>query len=382
MRRIAYIHELAEWPDFRWDGSALSGLLAGVRFKQGRLLGRLSGMGMPLRAEAHVTALTSEVVRTALIEGERLEAEEVRSSVARKLGVKAGGLRPSGQRVDGVVEMMLDATGRHEEALTVERLHRWHRLLFADGRGLAEAQIGAWRTDRLGPMRVVSGPVGRERVHFEAPSAERLEGEVSAFVSWFNGAGVRAGNVDPVIRAGVAHFWFVTIHPYEDGNGRMARAISEMALASSDGTRERCYSMSWQIERERSEYYRRLERQQRADGAGLDVTGWLEWYLGCLGRAIDSAEELLGSVLHKARVWERLRGTDAQHGAVGARQRLVMNRLLDGFKGHLTASKYATMAKCSTDTALRDIEDLLARGVLVKNEGGGRSTSYRVVEPV
>lgn len=363
---MAYIHEQRGWPGFIWDDRSLGGPVAAVRHKQGRLLGRMESLGFELRAEASLAVLTSDVVKSSAIEGERLNPEEVRSSIARRLGLDVAGLPKAGRDVEGVVEMMLDATGNFERALTEERLFGWHASLFPTGRsGMRRMGVGAWRA---GPMRVVSGPMGRERVHFEAPEADRLEAEMGAFFRWFNAPAA----VDPVLKAAVAHFWFVTIHPFEDGNGRIARAIADMALARADGTRDRFYSMSSQIERERKEYYLRLESAQRG---GLDITGWLGWFLGCLDRAIDSADQVLGGVLDKARLWERI-----NLRPVNDRQRLVINRMLDGFKGFLSTSKYATLAKCSTDTALRDIRELVERGILVQNPGGGRSTSYRLGE--
>ena len=367
---MPYIHETGGWPGFLWDGERLAGLLAGVRHRQGLLLGRMESLGFDLRAEASLSILTSDVVKSSAIEGEKLDPDEVRSSIARRLGLDAAGLPKAGRDVEGVVEMMLDATQRFGEALTAERLFGWHAALFPTGRsGMHRITVGAWRPPEAGPMRVVSGPVGRERVHFEAPEAERLDSEMAAFLNWFNGS----SSTDPVLKAGIAHFWFVTIHPFEDGNGRIARAIADMALARADGMRERFYSMSSQIEAERQEYYRRLESAQRG---GLDITLWLEWFLGCLDRAIEGAQTMLSAVLSKARLWQRI-----NRHPVNERQRLVINRMLNGFDGFLTTSKYAKLAKCSTDTALRDIRDLLEWSIIVQNPGGGRSTSYRLIDP-
>jgi Fic family protein len=368
---MPYIHEIPGWPEFLWDGDALANSLAGVRHRQGLLLGRMESLGFDLRAEASLKVLTSDVVKSSAIEGERLDPEEVRSSIARRLGLDVAGLAKAGREVEGVVEMMLDATQRFDQPLTEERLFGWHGALFPTGRaGMRRITVGAWRPSEAGPMRVVSGPIGRERVHFEAPGADRLGSEMGAFLGWFNGS----DTVDPVLRAGVAHFWFVTIHPFEDGNGRIARAIADMALARADGTGERFYSMSSQIEAERKEYYLRLESGQRG---GLDITPWLGWFLGCLDRAIEAAGATLGAVLVKARLWRRI-----NERPVNERQRLVINRMLDGFQGFLTTSKYAKLAKCSTDTALRDIRELLERDIIVQNPGGGRSTSYRLADPV
>ncbi|MCC7388835.1 MAG: Fic family protein [Phycisphaerales bacterium] len=367
---MLYIHEIPGWPEFLWDGDALANPLAGVRHRQGLLLGRMESLGFDHRAEASLKVLTSDVVKSSAIEGERLDPEEVRSSIARRLGLDVAGLPKAGREVEGVVEMMLDATQRFDQPLTEERLFGWHGALFPTGRaGMRRITVGAWRPSEAGPMQVVSGPIGRERVHFEAPAADRLDAEMRTFLGWFNGP----DTVDPVLRAGVAHFWFVTIHPFEDGNGRIARAIADMALARADGTGERFYSMSSQVEAERKEYYLRLESAQRG---GLDITPWLGWFLGCLDRAIEAAGAMLGAVLAKARLWRRI-----NERPVNERQRLVINRMLDGFQGFLTTSKYAKLAKCSSDTALRDIRELLERDIIVQNPGGGRSTSYRLADP-
>lgn len=365
-----YIHQNPGWPRFAWDSRALAVPLAAARFRQGKLLGRVESLGFDLRAEASLAVLTSDVVKSSAIEGEQLNPEEVRSSIARRLGLDVGGLMKSGRDVEGVVEMMLDGTRNFKKPLTKKRLLGWHASLFPiPRRGLDTMTVGAWRKKEAGAMQVVSGPIGREKVHFEAPDADRLETEMSVFFEWFNAP----SEEDPVVKAGVAQFWFVTIHPFEDGNGRIARAIADMALARADGTSDRFYSMSSQIEQERKDYYQRLEAAQRG---GLDITPWMEWFLGCLDRAIDGADRTIGSVLNKARVWRRIN----QH-PVNDRQRLVINKMLNGFKGFLSTTKYAKLAKCSTDTALRDIRELLERGILVQNPGRGRSTSYRIAEP-
>lgn len=367
---MIYIHQRPTWPEFTWDGGVIAPVLARVRHKQGRLLGRMEGLGFDLRREATLTTITADVVKSSAIEGENLNAGEVRSSVARRLGIEAAGLPPASRHVDAVVEMMLDATQHHDRPLTAERLCGWQAALFPTGRsGIHTITVGAWRTDARGPMQVVSGPIGRETVHFEAPAADRVPAEMARFLSWFE----VASNTDPVIRAGIAHFWFVTIHPFEDGNGRIARAIADMALARADQSKDRFYSMSAEIEHEKTQYYQVLESQQKSD---TNITPWLHWFLLCLERAIDAAEESLAAVLRKARLWERIN----QH-PVNERQRNVINRLLGDFEGHLTTSKYGKLAKCSSDTALRDIQDLLARGILIANPGGGRSTSYRLGEP-
>ena len=369
---MSYIHQQKDWPEFRWNEARLLPLLTKVRHQQGRLLGQMEGLGFHLRGEANLESLTKEVIGSSAIEGEKLNAEEVRSSIARRLGIAHAGTTPASRHVEGVVEMMIDATRKYEEALTAERLCSWHAALFPSGRsGMQRITVGAWRTGEAGPMQVVSGPMGRERVHFEAPEASLLDAEISRFLEWFEGTGL----VDPVIKAAVAHFWFVTIHPFEDGNGRIARAIADMALARADGVAERVYSMSSQIERERKQYYDSLESSQRG---GMDITLWLEWFLGCLDRALENAQENLKAILHKARIWEWIN----QDGPVNERQHAVINRLLDGFEGKLSSSKYAKLGKCSPDTALRDINELVARDILIKEAGGGRSTGYRLAESV
>ncbi len=360
-----YIHELKGWPRFGWREKDLATLLAAVRHKQGRLLGRMDGLGFNLRAEANLQTLTEEVVKSSEIEGEVLARDQVRSSIARRLGMDIGALAPADRHVDGVVDMILDATERYDTPLTDERLFGWHAALFPTGRsGIAKITVGAWRKDQSGPTQVVSGPIGRERTHFQAPAAKHLKKEMKNFLIWFN----RDDAIDPVLKAGVAHLWFVTIHPFDDGNGRIARAIADQALARSEHSRQRFYSMSAQIRQERNAYYSILEATQKSD---LDITAWLQWFLGCLDRAFDGAETILGAVLKTARFWERYAGA-----GFNDRQRLIINRLLDGFEGKLTSSKWAKLAKCSQDTALRDIDDLGRRSILTKDAAGGRSTSY------
>jgi len=368
---VSYIHEKAGWPNLKWNDAKLLPLLAEVRHRQGRLLGRMEGLGFRLRAEASLTTLTADVIKSSAIEGELLDAAQVRSSIARRLGLDFGGNAKAGREVEGVVEMMLDATQKYAEPLSAERLFGWHAALFPTGRiGMRRITVGAWRPADIGPMQVVSGPMGRERVHFEAPTADRLQREVSAFIDWFEAA----DGIDPVLKSGIAHFWFVTLHPFEDGNGRISRAIADMALARAESMKERFYSMSTQIEAEKKQYYLNLEQSQKG---GMDITSWLGWFLGCLGRAVAGAEEGLSVVLRKAKVWERINN----QSPVNERQRKVINRLLDGFEGKLSTSKYATLTKCSTDTALRDIGVLLVQGILIQEEGGGRNTSYRLAEP-
>ena len=361
MRRY-YIHERPDWPHLHWDRERLAELLAAVRHRQGRLIGRMEALGFESRQEAVHETLTADVIKSSEIEGERLDAQQVRSSVARRLGMATAALKPADRHVEGVVEMMLDGTRHYDQPLTPERLFRWHTALFPAGQSrMMRVQVGAWRD---GSMEVVSGAAGKERVHFVAPAAARLDGEMQAFLDWFNAESA----MDPVMKAAQAHLWFVTIHPFDDGNGRLARAIGDMALARSEGSPQRFYSMSAQVRLERESYYDALENSQRGT---VDVTRWMEWFLGCLGRAIDGAQATLGAVLQKASFWERAQGL-----ALSERQRLVLNRLLDGFEGKLTTSKYAKLAKCSPDTALRDILLLVAAGLLSRNEAGGRSTNY------
>lgn len=362
---MAYIYEDTGWPDLVWDESGLQAALSEVRHRQGRLLGRMDAMGFPLRADAVLQTLTQDVLKSSEIEGEILDKDLVRSSVARRLGMDIGALTPVDRQVEGVVEMMLDATQRFDQPLTETRLFAWHAALFPTGwSGLQKITVGAWREDRDGPMQVVSGGPGREHVHFQAPRAEHLPGEMARFLTWFNeGAGI-----DPVLKAAIAHFWFVTIHPFEDGNGRIARAIADLALARADDSPQRFYSMSAQIRVERTAYYDVLETTQKG---GLDITGWLQWFLSCLGKAIDGAGVVLGAVLDKAAFW--LTYADVNFNE---RQRRMVERLLGGFEGKLTTSKWAVLAKCSQDTALRDIDSLVRAGVLTKESAGGRSTSY------
>ncbi len=455
-----YIHQLQDWPGFRWNQEALAAPLAEIRHRQGRLLGRMEGLGFTLQKEAELETLTLDVVKSSEIEGERLDPEQVRSSIARRLGLDAGGTEPAdrpspeglrraspvdppspkatagkppaGKRVatedteetgaqrsnrgaefsvaqllcvksvasvrsvplppmrrrarepsspeglrraspvdrdvERVVEMMLDATQKFAAPLTGDRLFAWHAALFPTGRsGMRRIIVGAWRDDATGPMQVVSGPAGKEKVHYEAPAAPRLPDEMGRFLTRAN----EADRMDAVLRAALAHLWFVTIHPFDDGNGRIARAIADWQLARSENSAQRFYSMSAQIRIERNDYYDILERTQKGP---LDITPWLEWFLGCLGRAFDATETTLQSVMRKARFWER-----AAHLTINDRQRLVLNRLLDGFTGKLTTKRWAVLAKSSHDTALRDIQSLIDQRLLKKDEGGGRSTSYSLV---
>ena len=366
---MTYIHERPDWPHFTWDQEKLVSRLAAVRHRQGRLLGRMEAIGFPLRKEAMLQTLTLDVIKSSEIEGAMLNPEQVRSSIARRLGMDIAGAIPADRHVEGVVEMMLDATQNFDQPLTTERLFGWHAALFPTGRsGLHPIIVGAWRDDATGPMQVVSGPVGRETVHFEAPKAPRLNAEMAQFISWAN----TKRDMDPVFRAALAHVWFVTIHPFDDGNGRIARAIADWVLAQSENTSQRFYSMSSQIRLERNDYYEILQHTQTAT---LDVTAWMEWFLGCLDRAIVGTETSLAGVFRKATFWENAAGKD-----INDRQRLILNQLLDGFEGKLTSSKWAKLAKCSQDTAQRDMQALIDQGILIKDAAGGRSTSYSLVE--
>ena len=364
-----WIHEHKNWPRFTWDIKALYSRALAVRQQQGRLLGRLSSLGFDLQQEVSLQFLTSDTVKSWAIEGERLDEQQVRSSVARRLGMNIGGLVQSGGNVEGAVEMLLDATQNHGKPLTARRLFAWHRAIFPAGSiALQPIVVGRWRT---GKMQVVSGPYGRERVHYEAPAAARVADEMKKFLAWFEGG----EEADPVLKAGIAHFWFENIHPFEDGNGRIGRAIADMAMARADGTAQRCYSLSAQFEAERRQYYRQLEMHQRGD---LDITGWLAWFVESLGRAMTNAERTLGRVMFKAQLW-----TWIGRNPVNARQRVIINRMLaDDFAGYMNTSKYAKMARCSANTAQRDIQDLKNRGVFVQNPAGGRSTSYRMIDKV
>jgi Fic family protein len=360
-----FIYELEEWPRLHWDRERVAEPLAYVRHRQGRLIGHMEALGFRFQQEAVLQTLTTDVLKSSEIEGEKLDAEQVRSSIARRLGLDIGALEPKDRNVEGVVEMMLDATRHYDQPLTAERLFAWHASLFPTGRsGMRKIRVGAWRDDSTGPMQVVSGAMGKERVHFEAPRADRLDGEMKAFLDWFE----TGDGTDLVLRAGVAHLWFVTIHPFDDGNGRMARAVADMTLARSEKSPQRFYSMSAQIRQERNAYYDILEQTQRGTH---DITGWLEWFLGCLGRAIGGAQRTLSAVLAKAHFWDHIRGVP-----LNDRQSLILNKLLDGFEGNFTTQKYAKLAKCSHDTALRDIMFLVDHRILVRNPAGGRSTSY------
>jgi Fic family protein len=361
-----YIHQLPKWPDFEWDKEKIASLLSEVRYRQGKLTGRMESMGFNLQAEATLHTLTLDVLKSSEIEGEILNPEQVRSSIARRLGMDIAGLIPADRHVEGVVEMMLDATQHYNMPLTDERLFGWHAALFPTGRsGMYKIVVGAWRANtEKSPMQVVSGAVGRETVHFEAPASELVEEEMNKFLRWFNST----NDLDPVIKAAIAHLWFVTIHPFADGNGRMARTITDMQLARTDQNSRRFYSMSAQIRNERKAYYDILEKTQKGT---LDITEWLEWFLTCLDSSISATEEILAKVMRKSKLWENLKAY-----SLNDRQQKMLNALIDGFEGKLTSSKWAKITKTSQDTASRDIQDLIDKGILLKEAAGGRSTSY------
>ena len=364
-----YIHRLKNWPHFTWDNAAIAALLGHVRHHQGRLLGRMQHFGFDLIAEATLQTLTLDVIKSSEIEGEILNNDQVRSSIARRLGMDIAGLVPADRNVEGVVEMMLDATQNFKLPLTEERLFAWHAAMFPTGRsGMNKIVVGNWRDNtRDDSMQVVSGPSGREVVHFQAPDAELLTDEMNALFNWFNSE----KELDPVLKAAVCHLWFVTIHPFDDGNGRIGRAITDLQLARADETSQRFYSMSAQIRKERNAYYDILEKTQKD---GLDITDWITWFLNCLNRSIAATDETLSKIIRKAKFW------DQRPQDLNVRQRTMLNKILDGFEGKLTSSKWAKICKCSSDTAIRDINDLVQQGKLVKELGGGRSTSYGLGE--
>ena len=367
LRFTKCIHELAEWPRFRWSNDEIGDTLALARHQQGRLIGRMESIGFDFRQQAILQNLTREVVNTCEIEGESLNAEQVRSSLARRLGLDVAESRHPNRQVEGIVEMMLDATRGYDQPLTTDRILAWHASLFPTGRsGMRRIGVGRWRDDAKGPMQVVSEPIGRERVHFEAPAAVRLDREMALFLDWFESA----TGPDGVLKAALAHLWFVTIHPLDEGNGRVARALAEMMLARSEQTAQRFYSLSDQIRKERSKYYDVLECTQKGN---LDVTAWLRWFLNCLRGAVAAAQDTLAAVVWKARFWESVKDVP-----LNGRQRMMLNRRLEGFKGKLTTSKWANFAKCSDDSALRDINGLIKHRILVRSRAGGRSTSYEL----
>ncbi|MDP9075960.1 MAG: Fic family protein [Bacteroidota bacterium] len=363
-----YIYELEAWPKFTWDDTMLSEKLGRVRHNMGLIFGQMNTSGFKQREETLLKTLTLDVTKSSAIEGEILNTEQVRSSIARRLGIEVAGMVISDRRVDGVVEMMLDATQYFNLPLTANRLYGWHSSLFPSGKSsLNKITVGDWRNDETGPMQVVSGPLGKERVHYQAPDAKKVPVEMDLFLKWFN----EEQHLDPVIKAGIAHLWFVTIHPFDDGNGRITRAITDMQLAKADKSAQRFYSMSAQIEKDRNAYYDILENTQRSK---LDITAWLVWFFDCLGRSLDNTVDVLEKISIRSRFWDKHRDT-----TFNARQKKVTDILLDDFFGNLNVSKWAKITKSSTDTALRDIRDLMNKGILAQNEGGGRNTSYSII---
>lgn len=362
---LKYIWQQEEWPHWTFNPDKLSRLLSQVNLERGRLLGSMQALGFKLAEEASLKVLTSEVVKSSEIEGEQLNPDAVRSSIARRLGIETGGLAPSDKHVDGVVEMVLDATRNHNQPLTEDRLFGWHAALFPTGHsGMYKLTVASYRNAADGPMQVVSGGIGHEKVHYEAPSATSLNLEMAHFLHWFN----HESGLDPVIKAGLAHLWFVTLHPFEDGNGRIGRAVCDMALACADGSAQRFYSLSAQMQHERNDYYNSLEHAQKGM---LDVTEWLEWFLGCLLRAVKSANDEFRGVVYLAAISHCAPG-----GKLNERQMKILNMMIHGFNGNLTTGKWAKLTQCSTDTALRDVNELVELGVLLKAGESKRSAHY------
>lgn len=368
MQRLnTYIHELKSWSNFTWRLDQLILPLSEVHFLQGRILGRMEALGFSLQNEAFLETLTLDVLKTSEIEGERLNEEQVRSSIARQLGLEIAGSIPSNRHVDGVVEMMLDATQNFNDPLTSDRLFSWHSALFPSGRsGMYPISVGQWRTDKKGPMQVVSGAFGNEKVHFQAPDSTKIPAEMALFLDWFN----TNNTLDSVIKAGVAHLWLLTIHPFDDGNGRIARAMTDLLMARSDTSAQRFYSLSTQIQLDRNAYYTILEKTQKGN---LDLTEWLTWFLQTLIKALKSTDEVLKKVLTKAEFWQKNSTI-----SLNERQKKMLNKFLDGFDGNITSEKWAKICKCSKDTAIRDLNDLLSKNILQKDDVGGRSTRYRM----
>ena len=364
-----YIYQRNDWPHFTWDNENLITLLGNVRNLQGKIIGNMASLGFDLRSEAVLATLTMDVLKSTEIEGEILNTDQVRSSLARRLGMDILDSVYSDRNVDGVVDMVLDATQNYTKPLTIERIFSWHHSLFQTGRsGMYKILVGNWRDDSSGLMQIVSGELGKEKIHYQAPEASILGKEMNLFINWFNSE----DKLDPVIKAGIAHLWFVTLHPFEDGNGRIARALSDLLLARADGIPQRFYSMSAQIRIERKEYYTILEKSQKGT---LNITNWLQWFINCLGNALNTSEKTLQKVLTKHQFW-----TNNAKTGLNNRQILILNKLLDGFIGKLSTSKWAKITKCSPDTALRDIKDLLDKNILYKEASGGRSTSYRLAD--
>jgi Fic family protein len=361
-----YIYQHKSWPNFTWREADINALFGEVRNLQGLIIGKMNTLGFATKEEATLITLTLDVIKSSEIEGEKLDYDQVRSSIARRLGLNIAGLIPANRNVDGVVEMMLDATRNYQNPLTNDRLFGWHSALFPSGfSGMHKIEVGRYRT---GEMQIVSGAMGKEKIHFEAIPAEKLNDEMDIFLTWFN----NDSTMDPVLKSAIAHFWFIIIHPFDDGNGRIARAISDLMLTRADKTTERYYSMSSQILVERKQYYDTLQKVQHSDG---DITDWLKWFLSCLKNSLLSTEQALQKILRKNDFW-----SIHENSNFNERQRLVLNKLFDGFDGKLKSSKWAKIAKCSPDTALRDIKDLIEKGILRQEQEGGRSTNYELTE--
>jgi len=360
------IYQNKDWTRFVWNDQTINSIFGEVRYLQGKISGQMNSLGFSMKEEARLKTLTQDVVKSSEIEGEQLNYEQVRSSIARRLGLNIAGLIHSGRDVDGVVEMLLDATQNYLRPLTEERLFGWHSSLFPTGRScMHKIEVGRYRS---GEMQIVSGAIGKEKIHYIAIAPQNISKEMDGFINWFNGD----HKTDPVLKAAIAHFWFIIIHPFDDGNGRIARAISDMLLARAEGSSGRFYSMSGQIMAERKQYYEVLQRVQHSNG---DITEWLGWFLHCLKNALSETEHTLENTLRKAVFWKIHENT-----ALNERQRIMLNKLLDGFEGKLKSSKWAKIAKCSADTALRDIKDLIEKGILQVEPEGGRSTNYELVD--
>lgn len=361
-----YIYQHKNWTNFTWDDKVINVVFGEVRHLQGKIAGQMSSLGFSIKEETNLITLTLDIVKSSEIEGEQLNYDQVRSSIARRLGLEVGGLVPTDRNVEGVVEMMLDATQNYLQPLTEDRLFGWHSALFPTGRsGIYKIEVGRYRT---GEMQIVSGAMGKEKIHYEAVPVEAVKKEMDNFLDWFN----NDSSTDLVLKAAIAHFWFIIIHPFDDGNGRIGRAISDLLLTKADKSPERFYSMSSQILVERKRYYEVLQKVQHSSG---DITEWLDWFLHCLKNALQETEKTLGKVVYKAEFWKHHEQT-----LLNERQRLVLNKLLDGFEGKLKSSKWAKISKCSLDTALRDIKDLMEKGILRQESEGGRSTNYELVE--
>jgi len=361
-----YIYEYNNWPDFTWNEKEIQVILGKIRHLQGKLFGQISALGFSVKEETMLSALTLDVLKSSEIEGESLNYEQVRSSIARKLGLNYAGMIYSSRNVEGVVEMMLDATQNYRQILDEERLFGWHAALFPTGRsGMYEINTASYRKKI---MQIVSGPMGKEKIHYQAPSPDKVKEEMDVFLSWFN----KDTKIDLVIKSAIAHFWFIIIHPFDDGNGRIARALSDLLLARSEESPQRFYSLSSQMLLERKNYYDILQKIQYKNG---DITEWILWFLNCLFRALKSTEETIEKVLHKAEFWDKHKET-----ILNSRQRVMINKLLDGFTGKLKSSKWAKITKCSSDTALRDIKDLIEKGILKQEKSGGRSTNYELTD--